>query len=58
MDPWMLGLVKDKRDGRKRPRLPDTPKTAEEMWQQSVIGDYLAKYRVRVVEVCGDLLVP
>ncbi|XP_023663184.1 upstream binding transcription factor, like [Paramormyrops kingsleyae] len=45
MDPWVLGLVKDKRDGRKRPRLPDTPKTAEEMWQQSVIGDYLAKYR-------------
>ncbi|XP_048869476.1 upstream binding transcription factor, like isoform X3 [Brienomyrus brachyistius] len=38
-------MGRDKRDGRKRPRLPDTPKTAEEMWQQSVIGDYLAKYR-------------
>uniref|UniRef100_A0A8C9WKU5 Upstream binding transcription factor, like n=1 Tax=Scleropages formosus TaxID=113540 RepID=A0A8C9WKU5_SCLFO len=38
-------LAKEKRDSRKRPRLPETPKTAEEMWQQSVIGDYLAKYR-------------
>lgn len=27
-------------------KLPETPKTAEEMWQHSVIGDYLAKYRV------------
>uniref|UniRef100_A0AAR2M3C5 HMG box domain-containing protein n=1 Tax=Pygocentrus nattereri TaxID=42514 RepID=A0AAR2M3C5_PYGNA len=30
---------------KKKTRLPETPKTAEEMWQQSVIGDYLAKYR-------------
>ncbi|XP_076023836.1 upstream binding transcription factor, like isoform X2 [Genypterus blacodes] len=36
-----------KRDGRKTVKLPETPKTAEDMWQQSVIGDYLAKYRVR-----------
>ncbi|XP_063741797.1 upstream binding transcription factor, like isoform X2 [Eleginops maclovinus] len=34
-----------KRDGKKAAKLPETPKTAEEMWQHSVIGDYLAKYR-------------
>ncbi|MGH0120734.1 UNVERIFIED_CONTAM: hypothetical protein FKN15_029870 [Acipenser sinensis] len=37
-------LLKEKRD-RKKVRLPETPKTANEIWQQSVIGDYLAKYR-------------
>lgn len=26
-------------------KLPDTPKNAQEIWQQSVIGDYLAKYK-------------
>lgn len=40
------GATKDKRDGKKTVKLPETPKTAEEMWQHSVIGDYLAKYRV------------
>ncbi|XP_064186927.1 nucleolar transcription factor 1-A-like isoform X1 [Anguilla rostrata] len=45
LDQWVHGLAKKMRDGRKRTRLPETPKTAEEMWQQSVIGDYLAKYR-------------
>uniref|UniRef100_A0A4W4G879 HMG box domain-containing protein n=1 Tax=Electrophorus electricus TaxID=8005 RepID=A0A4W4G879_ELEEL len=45
LDQWVHGPAKDKRDGKKKTRLPDTPKTAEEMWQQSVIGDYLAKYR-------------
>uniref|UniRef100_A0A8C1FFQ6 Upstream binding transcription factor, like n=1 Tax=Cyprinus carpio carpio TaxID=630221 RepID=A0A8C1FFQ6_CYPCA len=39
------GLLKEKRDGKKKTRLPETPKTPEEMWQQNVIGDYLAKYR-------------
>uniref|UniRef100_A0A8C9TNB4 Upstream binding transcription factor, like n=1 Tax=Scleropages formosus TaxID=113540 RepID=A0A8C9TNB4_SCLFO len=42
---WVFDPLKDKRDNRKCPRLPDTPRTAEEMWQHSVIGDYLAKYR-------------
>ncbi|XP_070973800.1 nucleolar transcription factor 1-A-like isoform X4 [Oncorhynchus clarkii lewisi] len=37
--------TKEKRDGKKRTKLPETPKTAEEMWQQGVVGDYLAKYR-------------
>ncbi|XP_076828724.1 upstream binding transcription factor, like isoform X2 [Brachyhypopomus gauderio] len=45
LDQWVHGLPKDKRDVKKKARLPETPKTAEEMWQQSVIGDYLAKYR-------------
>ncbi|XP_049455248.1 upstream binding transcription factor, like isoform X2 [Epinephelus fuscoguttatus] len=39
------GPPKDRRDGKKAAKLPVTPKTAEEMWQHSVIGDYLAKYR-------------
>lgn len=40
------GVPKERRDGKKSAKLPETPKTAEEMWQHSVIGDYLAKYRV------------
>ncbi|KAM3849971.1 nucleolar transcription factor 1-B-like, partial [Diretmus argenteus] len=45
-DPWLpSGLTKSRRDGRKKTKLPETPKTAEETWQQSVIGDYLVKYR-------------
>lgn len=45
-EPWTpAGAAKDKRDGKKTAKLPETPKTAEEMWQHSVIGDYLAKYR-------------
>lgn len=47
LDQWVHGLPKEKKDGKKKTQLPETPKTAEEMWQQSVIGDYLAKYRVR-----------
>ncbi|XP_051792224.1 nucleolar transcription factor 1 isoform X1 [Erpetoichthys calabaricus] len=30
---------------KERSSLPESPKTAEEIWQQSVIGDYLARYR-------------
>lgn len=45
---WIpTGASKERRDGKKSVKLPETPKTAEEMWQHSVIGDYLAKYRVR-----------
>uniref|UniRef100_A0A3B5BB95 Nucleolar transcription factor 1-B-like n=1 Tax=Stegastes partitus TaxID=144197 RepID=A0A3B5BB95_9TELE len=45
-EPWVpAGLPKERRDGKKTAKLPETPKTAEEMWQHSVIGDYLAKYR-------------
>ncbi|XP_077956228.1 upstream binding transcription factor, like isoform X2 [Gasterosteus aculeatus] len=43
---WTPGeQTKDRRDGKKTGKLPETPKTAEEMWQHSVMGDYLAKYR-------------
>ncbi|XP_067385398.1 upstream binding transcription factor, like isoform X5 [Channa argus] len=45
-EPWVpAGPPKERRDGKKTAKLPETPKTAEEMWQHSVIGDYLAKYR-------------
>lgn len=47
---WTPGeQTKDRRDGKKTGKLPETPKTAEEMWQHSVMGDYLAKYRVSVL---------
>ncbi|CAL1580792.1 unnamed protein product [Knipowitschia caucasica] len=36
---------KERRDGRKSNKLPETPRTAEDLWQSSVMGDYLAKYR-------------
>uniref|UniRef100_A0A665VBC1 Nucleolar transcription factor 1-A-like n=1 Tax=Echeneis naucrates TaxID=173247 RepID=A0A665VBC1_ECHNA len=45
-EPWApAASPKERRDGKKMTKLPETPKTAEEMWQHSVIGDYLAKYR-------------
>ncbi|XP_039878169.1 upstream binding transcription factor, like isoform X2 [Simochromis diagramma] len=47
-EPWVpAGQPKERRDGKKTAaaKLPETPKTAAEMWQHSVIGDYLAKYR-------------
>ncbi|RXM32424.1 Nucleolar transcription factor 1 [Acipenser ruthenus] len=44
-------LLKEKRDRKKVVRLPETPKTANEIWQQSVIGDYLAKYRRELIEM-------
>lgn len=39
-------VKKEKED---RSRLPDPPKTAQEIWQQSVIGDYMARFKV-----CGS----
>uniref|UniRef100_H3CF76 Upstream binding transcription factor n=1 Tax=Tetraodon nigroviridis TaxID=99883 RepID=H3CF76_TETNG len=35
-------VKKEKED---RSRLPDPPKTAQEIWQQSVIGDYMARFK-------------
>jgi upstream-binding transcription factor len=29
-----------------RGKLPESPKRAEEIWQQSVIGDYMARFKV------------
>ncbi|XP_041735289.2 nucleolar transcription factor 1-A isoform X3 [Coregonus clupeaformis] len=34
-----------KKGQEERSRLPDTPKTAQDIWQQSVIGDYLARFK-------------
>lgn len=51
------GAPKERRDGKKSVKLPETPKTAEEMWQHSVIGDYLAKYRVRPTPLTDSLAV-
>lgn len=42
---WVSTVSKERREAKKSGKLPETPKTAEEMWQHSVIGDYLAKYR-------------
>ncbi|XP_041121520.1 nucleolar transcription factor 1 [Polyodon spathula] len=35
----------EKKELEERGHLPESPKTAEDIWQQSVIGDYLARYR-------------
>lgn len=43
---WMAPVKKEvKKELKKSGKLPETPRTAEEMWQSSVVGDYLAKYR-------------
>uniref|UniRef100_A0A8P4GMF7 Upstream binding transcription factor n=1 Tax=Dicentrarchus labrax TaxID=13489 RepID=A0A8P4GMF7_DICLA len=34
-----------KKEKEDRSRLPDPPKTAQDIWQQSVIGDYLARFK-------------
>ncbi|KAM8838852.1 upstream binding transcription factor, like [Synchiropus splendidus] len=44
LDQWEPpGGLKERRG--KNSTLPETPKTAEEMWQHSVVGDHLTKYR-------------
>ncbi|XP_029428448.1 nucleolar transcription factor 1 isoform X2 [Rhinatrema bivittatum] len=43
-----LKAQSDKKRGpekEERGKLPESPKTAEEIWQQSVIGDYLARFK-------------
>ncbi|XP_041087297.1 RUN domain-containing protein 3A-like [Polyodon spathula] len=40
-----LKAESEKKELEERGRLPESPKTAEDIWQQSVIGDYLARYR-------------
>lgn len=40
-------VKKEKED---RNRLPDPPKTAQDIWQQSVIGDYLARFKVYALQ--------
>uniref|UniRef100_UPI00398E9EF9 nucleolar transcription factor 1 isoform X2 n=1 Tax=Pristiophorus japonicus TaxID=55135 RepID=UPI00398E9EF9 len=45
------GYGKDGKGSAVRGKLPEPPKTAEEIWQQNVIGDYLAKYRKELSEI-------
>ncbi|XP_060704977.1 nucleolar transcription factor 1-like isoform X2 [Hemiscyllium ocellatum] len=42
---------KDGKGSAMRGKLPEPPKTAGEIWQQNVIGDYLAKYRKELSEI-------
>uniref|UniRef100_A0A6Q2Y513 HMG box domain-containing protein n=1 Tax=Esox lucius TaxID=8010 RepID=A0A6Q2Y513_ESOLU len=41
----VLKSESEKKVQEERNRLPDTPKTAQDIWQQSVIGDYLARFK-------------
>uniref|UniRef100_A0A665U3N2 HMG box domain-containing protein n=1 Tax=Echeneis naucrates TaxID=173247 RepID=A0A665U3N2_ECHNA len=41
----VLKAESEKKEKEDRSRLPDPPKTAQDIWQQSVIGDYLASDR-------------
>ena len=40
-----------KKEKEERGHLPDPPKTAQDIWQQSVIGDYLARFKVSLPPV-------
>lgn len=42
----VLKAESEKKEREDRSRLPDPPKTAQDIWQQSVIGDYLARFKV------------
>ncbi|XP_051944809.1 upstream binding transcription factor, like isoform X2 [Hippocampus zosterae] len=42
---WAPQGARERRDSKKSGKLPETPKTAEEMWQHSVAGDFLSKCR-------------
>lgn len=42
----ILKAESEKKEKEERSRLPDPPKTAQDIWQQSVIGDYLARFKV------------
>ncbi|XP_028841593.1 nucleolar transcription factor 1-like [Denticeps clupeoides] len=41
----VLKAESEKREQEEKNRLPEPPKTAQDIWQQTVIGDYLAKYK-------------
>ncbi|XP_067089783.1 nucleolar transcription factor 1 isoform X2 [Osmerus mordax] len=41
----VLKAESEKKGKQDRNQLPDTPKTAQDIWQQSVIGDYLARFK-------------
>ncbi|XP_061549733.1 upstream binding transcription factor, like isoform X2 [Phycodurus eques] len=42
---WAPQGTRERRDPKKSGKLPDTPRTAEEMWQHSVAADFLTKCR-------------
>ncbi|XP_061776600.1 upstream binding transcription factor, like isoform X2 [Nerophis ophidion] len=42
---WSSSGSKERRDTKKTAKLPETPKTAEEMWQHTVTADFLSKCR-------------
>lgn len=44
----VLKAESEKKEKEDRSRLPDPPKTAQDIWQQSVIGDYLARFKVHM----------
>lgn len=46
----VLKAESEKKEKEDRSRLPDTPKTAQDIWQLSVIGDYVARFKVQVVK--------
>lgn len=50
----VLKAESEKRGKEEQSKLPDPPKTAQDIWQHSVIGDYLARFKVR--ETCGGFL--
>ncbi|XP_029294206.1 nucleolar transcription factor 1 isoform X2 [Cottoperca gobio] len=41
----VLKAESERKEKEDRTRLPDPPKTAQDIWQQSVIGDYLARFK-------------
>ncbi|KAI5097265.1 nucleolar transcription factor 1, partial [Silurus meridionalis] len=41
----VLKAESEKRGKEEQSKLPDPPKTAQEIWQHSVIGDYLARFK-------------
>ncbi|XP_062841116.1 nucleolar transcription factor 1 isoform X2 [Trichomycterus rosablanca] len=41
----VLKAESEKRSKEEQTKLPDPPKTAQEIWQHSVIGDYLARFK-------------
>lgn len=50
----VLKAESEKRGKDEQSKLPDPPKTAQEIWQHSVIGDYLARFKVG--ELCKSFV--
>lgn len=50
----VLKAESEKRGKAEQNKLPDPPKTAQDIWQHSVIGDYLARFKVG--EICNGVV--